>query len=160
MISGHYPFLGDTLQETYDKVERHFLVFNMNVNTRNSLSHCYQIDCQWSCANTWRHESPTCWFDPKASLQRFIFFFKTHMILICWSFGTRCALLTDTLFCFVAWLLYRSRGSYHLAVCGGASLGCWGQGPNSWIHLQVWLWPQREEWFWGITTITRHHQMV
>ena len=103
MISGHYPFLGDTLQETYDKVERRFLpflVFNMNVNTRNSLSHCYQIDCQWSCANTWWHESPTCWFDPKASLQRFIFFFKTHMILICWSFGTRCALLTDALFLF------------------------------------------------------------
>jgi [calcium/calmodulin-dependent protein kinase] kinase len=27
MISGHYPFLGDTLQETYDKVQKMFTSF-------------------------------------------------------------------------------------------------------------------------------------
>jgi hypothetical protein len=50
MVSGHYPFLGDTLQETYDKVQKKkvsVLPFFFLITLRKAhLSGCYTIDCQ------------------------------------------------------------------------------------------------------------------
>jgi hypothetical protein len=158
MISGHYPFLADTLQETYNKVK----MWKQKVHLVLLLPYCTNSHESLLPNRLWTilfkyltTRTPNLWICSKSfSAKVILFIFQKKKcfapVLQNRNNSVRCGVLTC--------LLCRSRRSYNPAGCGWTPLGCWGQGASPWVHVQMWLWPQEGEWFSGRSTITEHDQ--